>query len=389
MKKKIELPSGHRKIKKKALNFLASITSVFFVSQLHAADVETKIGVTGGVAYDSNPAMTSSHKDPVWIFTLAPNLQLNIKDDVNLWYLDGALSVQRHSNEMVLVNREDPRVVAGWTHTYESGLLGAKASYMKNSSLINQLVSAGVFTQTNNTETSKELAANWQQSISSRWNVLTDAFYRQYEYSVITPGGLISYNVADIRSKLSYENSEKLITHAQVGYEQVSPNTTFGNTDKVHLIMSADYKFNDDFDYTARAGVYNLSGRQSNTDWTGGIVVNYTNERMKYSLGLNRDNDPSGLGGFQTSDSLKLGWGYVRSERDHFGVDYSLSKYRKNATIGLGAVDYQQITGFYERSLSSNLQANLSASYKKINTNTTNGDGSYIGVTFVYDKFIF
>jgi hypothetical protein len=118
MIKNIQVATKHKKSEKSKISLLLASLFGLLLQQAHAAEVNTKVIVTGGLEYSSNPALSGSQKVPVWIYTLAPNLLFDVKSDDNLWYLDGLLTVQRHSNENVLINREDPRLRAGWTHNY-------------------------------------------------------------------------------------------------------------------------------------------------------------------------------------------------------------------------------------------------------------------------------
>jgi hypothetical protein len=388
MNKNIQVVIKYKKIEKSTISLLLASMFGLFLQPAHAADVNTKVIVTGGLEYSSNPALSGFQKDPVWIYTLAPNLLFDVKSDANLWYLDALLTVQRHSNENVLIDREDPRLLAGWTHNYVSGILGVTASYAENSSLMNQLISSGAFTQTDNTQKTKQLAANWQHTINSRWSALTNAAYTDYSYSV-QQATLLDYTVSEVKSKLTYENNEKLKTSIQAGYAQLNPDGSVKSTDNANLIVGADYKINEYFDVGGLAGVYNLSGRQSETDWLAGIHAGYAVERMKYSFMLNRAIDTSGIGGFQIADTLKLGWVYDRTEKDRFGADYSLNKYRKDVTVGLDNVDYQEVGAYFQHDLTSHWQARVTAAYRKLDSIVTNANGTLVGFTITYDQYGF
>ena len=388
MKKISQLPIKHLEVKNPTISLLVGAMCSLFIQQANAADVNTKVIVTGGLEYNSNPAMSGFQKDPVMVYTLAPNLLFDVKSDANLWYLDGLLTVQRNSNEKVLINREDPRLLAGWTHNYESGIFGVTASYAESSSLMSQLISSGAFTQTDNTQTTKQLAANWQHTINDRWSALSYAAYSDFNYSVKT-ATLLDYSVGEVKSKLTYENNEKLKTSIQAGYAQLSPNGIIKSTDNVFLNLGADYKINENFDIGGSAGVYNLSGRQSETDWLAGMFAGYAVEHMKYNFSLNRAIDTSGIGGFQVTDALKLGWIYDRTEQDRFGANYNLNKYRKDVTIGLDNVDYQEVSAYFQHDISSHWQARVNTAYRKLDSFVTKSNGTLVGFTVTYDQFGF
>lgn len=389
MKIKNQLPIRHPKYNKSLLQLLSGFTCILLLPQVNAAEVTERATLTGGLIYDSNPAVSSTQKNPAWIFSLIPDFRVDGTSEVNQWFVDGSFDIERPSNQTVLINREDPRLSAGWNHTYETGLFGINANFMQGTTLNSQLISTGQFTQNNNTQTTRELAANWQQTINSKWSALTNAVYDDVGFSISTPGGLESYRFGDIGAKVTYQNNEKLDTYAQLGYAQINPNVTFESTDKVRLGGGADYNVNENLTLGANAEIYNLSGRQSDTSWDGGINAKYTLQRASYSAGLVRQVKVSPYGGFQKNDGLILGWAYTRSEIDQFGADYSFNKYIKDATLGLDGLDYQQLGAFYERSITNHLKTRLSATFKKIDSLGKTGNSEAVGVTLVFDTLNF
>jgi hypothetical protein len=105
----IDLAAMCRNYFKLTVGMFIAIVSVPFLNHLHAAEVTRKVIINSSVERDSNPNLSESNTDPVWIYTLAPQFLLSIDDDSNLWYLDAAVLFQKHSNERILVDREDPR----------------------------------------------------------------------------------------------------------------------------------------------------------------------------------------------------------------------------------------------------------------------------------------
>jgi hypothetical protein len=314
---------------------------------------------------------------------------LEATDEVNRWFFDGAVNVQRQSNEKVLIDREDPKLSAGWDRTYESGVFGIKANYFESSSRLDELKTTGVFTRTDNTEKTKELLANWMHAINARWSVNTDVAYHDISYSAST-SSLGNYNLSEIAPKLTYANSEKLSTNVLLGYAHLNPDKNFESTDMVRLMLGADYKVNENFNIGARAGVYDLSGRQSDNDWEAGAIAEYTKERSVYRAELFRAISPSGFGGFQKADSLKLGWVFHVSEYSKIAADYSLNKYKKDTSVDLTKLDYQQLGAFYERSLSNHWQTRFSVAHRQLTDSSgSDSQSNIIGATLVYDTLNF
>ncbi|MDP2071239.1 hypothetical protein [Methylotenera sp.] len=387
MKMNSHLPTRHQKFNKPMLQLLTAVTFSLMLPHVNAAEVTKSAKLATSVEYDSNPSLSGTTKNPVWIYTLTPQFQLDITDEVNRWFLDTAFLVQRYSNEKVLVNRDDPRVMLGWDRTYESGMYGIKAEYQESSSRVDELKSTGEFSSLNNTEKSKVLAAKWQHAISPRWSILTDGGYKDVAFTV--PGVLINYSIADIKSQLSYANSEKLETYTQLGFSQLRPERDYENTDLAQLMVGANYQVSQGLTLSSRAGVYSLSGRQSDSDWQAGIKAEKTTERANYSVGLSRDIVASGVGGFRKADSLQAMWNFNVSERNFVGAEYQLDRYKKDASVLVDKFKFQQFLAFYDRILTDHWKARLSAARKETDSPATSAQSNVIGVSLVYDTLSF
>lgn len=370
-----------------ALQLLTGVALAMLLPCANAVEVTKKATIATGVEYESNPALAETDKNNVWTYTLAPQFQLDVNDEVNRWYLDGALLIQRHSNEKVLFDREDPKLAIGWDRTYESGMFGVKAEYQESSARVTELTTTGVVSNADNTERNRAFSARWQHAISAKWAVLTEGIYNDATFSL--PGSLDSHTLAEFRSQLSYANSENLDTFAQIGYSKLNPDKLYKNTDLARFMLGANYHVSERLSISPYAGIYNLSGRQSDTDWEAGIKADYTAERVSYSAGLGRDIVPSGVANFREVDSFTLGWQFNLSDRDQIGADFSLGKHKKDASIDESRLDYQQVGAFFERNLSDHWKTRLSAARKDLDTPDIDAKSYVIGVTLVYDTLSF
>jgi len=387
VKVKSNLPKQYRN-NNSTLKLLAGITFILLAPHVNAAEVTKKAILTGGVTYDSNPALTSSVEHSVFTYSLAPQLLVDVNDEANKWYLDASVLVERHSTETVLINREDPRLTVGWDRTYESGMFGIKAGYKENSSLDQTLRTTGIFTQVDNTEKTKEVSAKWQQTINSRLSILTDAAYDDISFT--KPGSLFGYQLSEIGAKLTYETTETLNTYGQLGYSHFSTDNIFGNTDLTHLGLGADFKVNEHFNIGARAGANNLSGAQSRTNWDAGLKGDFTAEKMVYSAALSRgEMSPSVAGGFQETDSIVLGWLYNISDNGKLGADFSFNKYKQDSHINLPKENYRQFGAYYERNLTIHWQTRVSAYRRELDASNSNSSANVLGVTLAYDTLSF
>lgn len=386
VKIKHQMPIKFRKRNVIVLQILVGAACTLLISKANAADVEKKIILTAGAVHDSNPAMDPVEKDPVWIYSLIPQFQLGITDEVNRWYLDAALLIQRNSNEKAISDQENPRVLVGWDRTYESGMFGISADYQETSARTAELNNTGTFTDFDNKQKTKILAAKWQHAIAPRWSVLTEGAYSDVTYSVT--GALGDYTLGAIKSKLTYQNTEQLNTHVLLGYAQFSPDKNFKDTDLGRVAVGADYQMSEALTLSSSAGAYNLSGRQSETDWEANLKAGYVAGKMLYSAAIARDVVDSGVG-FRKIDSARLTGQYNLSESNRIGAEYSFDQYKADRSIDVSKLNSQTIGAFYEHNLSAHWLARLAASHKKLDYTGNHPKGNVIGVTLVYDTLNF
>ena len=354
------------------------------------AGFSNKIIFTTSVAHDSNPALDDSRKKSVWIYSLIPRLLLDYTGEVNSFYLDAALLVQRHSNEEILTDREDPALKLGWNRTYESGFFGLYANYLESSTRSEELRTAGVFSGNagnDNTQRVRQYGARWEHMIAPRWSLSTNGEYTEEAFS---GGGvsLIDSSAVGVRSKLNYAYTERLDTYLQIGYAQIRPDQTFNDTDLARLALGADYQLSEALKVSSRAGTYHLSGRQSDTDWEAGVQASYQVGRMGYEAELNRELGAASVGGFQKSDTFRLGWFYDISEFDKLNVNYAFVKFKQDAQVGLLKSETQQISAFYDRILRGNWKGQANITFRE-NKRDIRSDGNIVGVSLIYDGLSF
>jgi hypothetical protein len=387
------MASFNQKYNKPVFQLLVAVTISMLVANVYAAEVTKKAVVTAGIEYDSNPSMADSNKTPVWTYSLTPQIQLDINNEVNHWFVDAAVLVQRHSNEQALIDREDPKLSAGWERTYESGLLGITADYYESSTRINELQTTGVFSTKDNTQKNKSIAAKWQQTINPSWSLLTEGGYEDINFgssgNAVVSNSLNNYTLGKISTQLSYANSEKLDTLAFIGYSQLSPEKTYENTDLTRVDFGANYKINESLTLSPRVGVYNLSGRQSDTDWEASVEAKYVLERMNYSALVSRQIHASSAGGFRKVDNLNLGLQFDMTDQVQIGAGYVLEKFKKDSTLSLDWLDSQVFNVFYNRTLSDHWKTQFYASHREYDLPGSNPSGEIVGVTLAYDTLSF
>ncbi len=351
-----------------------------------------KIIFTTGVAHDSNPALDDTNKKSTWVYSFIPQVLLNYTGEVNSLYLDAALLVQRHSNEEILTDREDPRLAIGWDRTYESGLFGLYANYFEASSRGEEIRTGGVFSgnvnDEDNTQRVRSYGAKWEHRFAPRWSLLTNG---EYTEEIFSGGGanLIDFSTVGVKSKLNYEYTERLDTYLQAGFVQVRPDQTFRDTELARLAFGADYQVSEALWVSSRAGTYHLSGRQSDSGLEAGIQVRYEVGRMGYVAELNRELGVSSVAAFQKADTFRLGWMFDISELDKLNVNYTLVKFKEDAQANLDESDTQEISAFYDRIIRGNWRGQASVSFREQDTNGGRSNGNIVGVALIYDGLSF
>lgn len=355
---------------------------------VNAAEFSSRAIVTTGTEYDSNPALSENNKNPVWAYKIVPELQVDATSDINHWFLNSALLIQRYSNGKVLVERQDPKFILGWDRTYQSGIYGLKANYQEATSRTLELTSTGVFADKNGTQKTKSIEAMWQHSFNARWSILNEGSYSIFDLS--NAGGLGSYNLSELKSKIIFLNSEKLSTYGQIIYTGYHPDSILNDTNLIRLAVGADYQFNERLDIGVRGGIDKVSGNQSETGWEGGIKSIYSpNEKSNYTADLSRTLGAGGIGGFQTVDSIKLTGNYNLSDKNIMGVNYQLNKSRQDSQINAISVDYQQLELFYARVLSPHWEARFTGAHRELSSSNINAQSNLVGVSVTYATLSF
>ncbi len=361
-------------------------TSLLFVADASALDVEKKIIVSAGAEHNSNPQLSLGQKNPVWIYSLLPRLLVDMRDEVNHWYVDAGLQIIRNSNEKSVVNQENPQITAGWNRSYESGFYGIKVGYDETIARLAELNVAGTFTNFDNIQKTKSLGANWQHRIAPRWLVLTEAAYSDVDYS--RTGILDDFKLANIQSKLSYENTEKLTTNTYVAYSQYDPSLN-RNSYLATAGVGASYQVSEDISIVSRLGAYDLSGRQEDSGLVGGLQADYNTTKIVYSASVGRNvNNMAGLG-YRITDSAKLGAQYGLTEVDRIGADYTYDQFKRDRDLGVDELTAQSLGVFYARNISEHWTARLYANHIWLDVADSKPKNNVIGVTFVFDTLNF
>lgn len=344
--------------------------------------------MSSSVTRDSNPSQVASAKIPVWIYSVTPQVLLNFNTEVNRLYFNAALDVQRHSNENVLIDREDPRFSLGWERKYDSGSFDVNANFIQTSSRGQELRATGVFQNANFVKTkaiNKSLSGSWEHAIAQRWTLLTDGSYQKNTFSEVQ--GLNDTALLNVRSKLTYANNERLNTYVQIGYAELRPNGLIEDSKITRLAVGADYQITEALNLSSRVNQYRLTGLQSDNGLEGGIKLEYSLERMNFNAELSHGLSDTAVGNFQKTDTLGLGWVFSMTSLDTFGASYLKSRVKEDGV--LGKFEFTESRAFYERVLTGSWRGQASASFREQDTQGLYSNGNIIGVSLTYGGLSF
>lgn len=399
VKNKSHILTDYRKNYELVLSSLVCMVLMLSMSHAYAAEVIKRVIVESSIERDSNPAFTESDKEPVWLYTLVPQFNLDVSDGLNLWYLDAAIVLQQPSNNEVFFDRQDPRLALGWDRTYQSGSYGLKVGYEQNAGRILQLLSVGAINNVDIKQRNKYVNAKWQHDFSARWSLINQANYTRTEFNGVSaadqiqPVGVlpafIDFDVSEVNSRLAYDYTEKLNTYTELGFVKFMPSSFRKDTDLYRLHFGADYMVKPGLEVGGHAGLYTSSGQQSDSGWEGGILGKYIVERMSYTASLSRSIGAGGLFGFQRIDALQAAWQFNVSELNLLGADYLISDSEEDDSVGLPNIKSQQLNAFYERQLSSQWKMRFLATYRVFDVEESTSKGNLIGVRLTYDSLDF
>jgi hypothetical protein len=199
--------------------------------------------------------------------------------------------------------------------------------------------------------------------------------------------GLNDTSLVSLKSKLTYENNERLNTYAQLGYSELRPDAVIQDSRLARLAFGADYQLSEAINIASRANVYKLSGLQSDTGWEAGIKLEYNYEKTSFNAELSRGLADTAAANFQKTDTLGLGWVYSMSLLDTLGASYVFSKVEENGL--LSKFEAKEVRAFYERVLSGAWRGQASASFREQETQSFYTNGNIIGISLTYGGLSF
>lgn len=381
------LPIQFRKRNKQVLQLATGVVLSFYLPCVSAGEVTKNATMGSSLVYDSNPNLAEDNINSVYRLTLTPQINLNIKDEIDTWTLGAGLLVERYSNKRDFVNREDPRLEAAWQRTYDKGTFGLKAEYAEKSARIDELRNTGIIKSVDNTQKDKMLAATWQHDLTKRSHLLLESAYSDVSYSA--PGSLEAYSLMDFKSQFLFEKTARLNTLAYANFSHLRPDKVLSSTSLLSLGIGVNYELSESVTLTSRVGIFNLSGRQSETGFLADGLIEKKTPQVTYGLRLTRALIATGLGGFRNADTAKLAWQYDLTAKDSIGLEYQAERNKEDLSVGVDKLTLQQFTAFYDREINDHWKAKVSVVRKNVETVGVSAQANIFDVSLAYDTLNF
>ena len=326
--------------------------------------------------YDTNPLMTSSNATSVWRSIISPHYILTGVKDLNRWYADATLRVERTSDQDVSINREDPALTLGWKHEMEKGEFGFRLHYDEASSRTTQLLETGQVVGADATRVSKSVGVDWEKYLTEKMSLALTAETNKVTF---TGGTTPDYRSHMASANLGYIWSERLEPFLQLSLYRYEPQDNQAPTNLYTAVAGVKLKASERMDITVNGGLNRSTGASQDTGWQGGVDMNYVAEKHQWRLGLLRSLAPAGNGGFIESDQAIGSWGYELSDRSRTGLDLSL---RKNH--GDSQSETSRIGAWYAYELNSFWNFRASCSHRESSNSGLNANANVLGLTLTF-----
>jgi len=345
-----------------------------FTMNANAIIILQNASATNSVDYDNNVSM-SDNAQSVWRYALVPRYSINAQNELNRWYSNASVNIQRSSDKNLSIDRQDPSVSLGWERELEKGRFNLGTSYTRASTRVTQLQESGLVSNDGSSIT-KSINAGWTRSLTERVNwSLSGALSKT---SFTGGGGFSQYNSKSLNSLLSYEMSDRLKPFINLGYSTYNSGDSIqGSQNSETYTGGASYQINPRFSSSFSAGITRLS---TGVAKVGDVSFSYTGEQYQLSGTYSRNVTPSSIGGFQNADNILLNYGYTLSEKSNIGTSFS---WRKNNS--LNDIESKQISAFYSLSLTEYWLMRLSLQMREIKSTNQSANGEILGISLVYN----
>lgn len=359
---------------------------------------ENRASITSQTEYNTNPTMNASNKQGVFQETLTPRYKFSDISENQELYFDFRLVVVRSSKKDIIIDRENPNAILGYSRQWERDNFTASTSYNETSSRTNEIAESGVVAA-DLTNITRNYNLNWSHELNDRVSIVTGATFNKTEFQGgSTSSALVSNRSRTLTASLNYLWTETLtpviqLSHTKQFSGSADPTSVFNYSTGVDWQYSDLWKFGFRFGKNKiqlgsapqTQALLNNSASSSSNGWSGSLNASYTlSDNTSFTADVSRQVSPSNLGGMNESDRATLSMIYALDDKSNLNLNYNLNKNRT-----LNQTESTQYNVNYSRSLSDTVTMSVYASYRELDNQTTMADAKVIGFNFSYDHPVF
>lgn len=364
--------------------FVYAFSVMCFTSTACALDYTLGYYLPFEVEYNSNIRMVEDNEESVTLYKFIPRFTFIARDELNTYRVNGGLLVQRSSDSTVSEDREDPNLGLFWNRDFDKGSFSLSTDYAKSSTRTTELTQSGlVFSD--GSSIARSYNANLSYTLSDKLNSVSGVGYRQTRYSAST---LSDYSSRFFNTRLNYLYSEKLSPFVSYSINRYQDDgstnnnlfTNSGNSISQDYHVGFVYQVNPRLDFDAAAGVNHINSVGS--QWVGSTGLNWSiDDDSTLNTKLAREVSASGLGGFQKSDRFTARYVRQLNPKDSIGTDASWAKNRS-----INQSESKELGAWYSRNLTENWNFRTHASYRTLQSDSSDANGYLVGISFGYNK---
>ncbi len=114
--------------------------------------------------------------------------------------------------------------------------------------------------------------------------------------------------------------------------------------------------------------------------WIANTALSYIAENSTFQATLARSVSPSGLGDFQETDTLGLGYNSELNDKSSWGTNFNYSRSQSQFDS-----EATQLSAFYSRQLSTSWQMRLIAGYRSQKQTLFSANNNNFGISLIYN----
>lgn len=343
-------------------------------SHAFSAEYIQTANVNAGFELDSNPRMVSDEKS-VWLNKVSPKYTITRTDDLNEQYFRFGYLLQRSSDELLSVDRDDPTVDLGWIHSFEKSLMSISARFNKSATRSSEIDESGELVGDAD-RISREFNANFTHLLNERIRMNIGGGYSNIDYVGNTT--LNGFDTKKLNSSISYDltpNIQSFLSISKVNQERV-----LGETIVVNTMVGLNWQYSDVLSAGISVGRNKLSGDVSGQGSAFMSNIKYLTENINSSLEVSRTVSPTGLNGFIESDKVKVNIGYDID--DNYTSKFSYG-FNKNNTLNTNQTQIYRFS--LDRKITKLWSANMYVVHKDLQNDFRSASANVLGIGLQYN----